>query len=133
MDQTKPNGKIEMSTYENSVPGTVYMNPFFGDESLGANNKKNDDGNDNSNNKKRNALQRRASKKLIQKNNHSAKCTFSLTKQRNILFVSFVLLLLWIIFLILSITSLKTFIESSPIAYMFISFQFAFVLSILIE
>ena len=56
MDQTKPNGKIEMSTYENSVPGTVYMNPFFGDENLGANNKKNDNGNDNSNKKKRNAF-----------------------------------------------------------------------------
>ncbi len=83
--------------------------------------------------KKRRKFYKQSSKTLIERNNNNAKCTLSFKKTRSLLLLSLLFIILWIVFLVSSIRSLKIFVEASPLAYMFISFQFVLIPCIFFE
>ena len=122
------NNEVDNTVFESSVSGNMYINPFFKDETF-----MHGDNNDNNSVKKRRTLRRQSTKKLLQYNEKHTKCKFSMRKKQTVAIVSIGICICWGLFFIASITMLKEHIESFPMAYMFVSFQFVLLPPIIID
>ena len=81
--------------------------------------------NDATSQEKRSRNKRRQSIKMVQLNNENARCTYKIRSKRSMKIIFGIILLLFIAFIIIASIAASKFIEETPIAFVFILFQFA--------
>ena len=98
---------------EKNTVGKMHFNPLFGDESI-------------SGQRKRKKRRRRQSRKSIEENNSKKACTFTIKTRKTTIIILIGIICAFIIFSLISSLTLVEFVQNTPIAYMFITFQFVF-------
>ena len=98
---------------QKNITGEMHFNPLFGDESI-------------SGQRHRKKRRRRRSRKLIEENNSKKACTFTVKTRKTTIIILIGIICAFIIFSLISSLTLVDFIQNTPIAYMFITFQFVF-------
>ena len=128
-DDDDDNNNNISDAFKLSLSGVTYFNPLNPDyeNKMPMKEKPGSDLNDATSQEKRSRNKRRQSMKMIQLNNENARCTYKIRSKRSMKIIFGIILLLFIAFIIIASIAASKFIEETPIAFVFILFQFAFI------
>ena len=123
------NNNTISDAFKLSLSGVTYFNPLNPDyeNKMPMKEKPGSDLNDATSQEKRSRNKRRQSMKMIHRNNENARCTYKIRSKRSMKIIFGIILLLFIAFIIIASIAASKFIEETPIAFVFILFQFAFI------